>query len=70
MNPTRRELLQGGALAAAGALVIAPRILLAQSPPPATPDRGPALDKELVRHAVAGGQQAVVDLLVAHGAKV
>jgi hypothetical protein len=52
MNPTRRELLQGGALAAAGALVVSPRILLAQTPPPAAPDRGPALDKEMVREFV------------------
>jgi hypothetical protein len=52
MNPTRRELLQSGALAAAGTLLISPRILLAQNPPSSTPDRGPALDKELVREFV------------------
>ncbi len=53
MNPSRRELFQGAAVAAAGALLARPAVLLAQSSPPkAAPDRGPALDKELVREFV------------------
>ncbi len=67
MNPTRRNILKGGALMAAG-VIAGSSALLAQAQPAATaattpptpaaskiPDRGPRLDADLVRQFVIAG---------------
>lgn len=59
MPPTRRDLLKGGMLMTAGALVPnAAAIAAAQAAPdskPATPERPPRLDLDLVREFVIAG---------------
>lgn len=56
MTLSRRTILEGGVLMAAGALVGGPSPLQSQSSPSSQiPDRGPRLDDELVREFVIAG---------------
>jgi hypothetical protein len=55
MSLSRRNLIQGGILMAAGAMLGDPSPLQPQSPLTSVPDRGPRLDADLVREFVVAG---------------